>query len=592
MKNRLILNTSAIILIFLLYTVDTTASETVQKGKISGYVFNEQTGQPIPDANIIIAETRYGTASQDGGYFFIDQIPRGTYDIEARVIGYQSEVKYHVEIGNNTIIHFFLIQQPIEMDPILVTATMSDHLQSKVSVSSEVITLPRIKELNGNTAGEVIEPIGGLLVKDYGGFAGLKSLSIRGSNSEQVVILLNGLRLNSPQDGGIDLNSLPIEMIERIEIIRGGHSALLGTDAIGGVINLITKDSQSPKGFSYGTQFTIGSFGTRNQTFSGSHQFGSLQFFLHYSHLKSDGNFGYIHPITQNYAIIKNNQFEGKNVFAKVNFKLGLKNNFQFIQQFIKNDRGIPGTANYPSLTTHRDEERKLYTLHAENQLTDRLRFEEQLLYQAYKNHYTNSNRYYPADDLHEHTAYGFHIQGQWHINTHLNMIIGSEIRSDNLNSYKKLQKNEFIIKDRTTKSVFIQTEIGHTMTLLGMKTQWKWIPALRWDDFSDIEASISPKLGAIISSGNYTNIAIRGNVGKSFRVPTFNDLYWPEEINIWGGMKGNPNLAPEKSINYDIGLLFRIYQSFNIEAELTYFYNNIKDLILWDTGSDWIYSP
>ena len=119
----------------------------------------------------------------------------------------------------------------------------------------------RIHELNGNTVGELIESVGSTSVKDYGSFAGIKSVSVRGSNSEQVLVLLDNQRLNSPQDGGIDLNTIPLGNIERVEIVKGGHSALFGTDAIGGVIHLISKDSSPEKGYSYGIQSSIGSSG-------------------------------------------------------------------------------------------------------------------------------------------------------------------------------------------------------------------------------------------------------------------------------------------------------------------------------------------
>lgn len=583
MQNRSIFTIVIFISSLTLRTVITLASETTifpANGRISGFIVDKNKDQPIPDANIIIHRTRFGTASQDGGYYFIDNIPQGNYDITVRVIGYRTETKKEFHIGRDTTLNFALVPTHIQMDPIIVTATRSDHLQSKVTVSSEVLTLPRIKEQNGDATGEVIESVGGLLIKDQGGFAGLKTISIRGSNDNQVLVLLDGQKLNSAQDGTMDINTLPVEILERIEIIRGGHSALLGSAANGGVIHLITKDSQPPKGYVYSVHSTIGSFGTQNNRFYGSHQFGPLQLFFNYNHLQSDGDFKYQHSDSTEKKIRKNNDFRGDNVFLKAKFNLNSKNLLRFIHQSLQTDRGTPGSLYIASPRARREENRKLYTLQSENQVTNRLRMKEQLYYQTYNNLYINPD--YSVKDRYENTFVGSDLQAIWTVNSHLVLNFGAELRQD------RLETNKYSKQKRNTQSIFFQTEIDHSLNLFGMRTYWKWIPALRRDNYTDVESHTCPKLGLLISSGNETNIVFRGNIGKSFRVPTFNDLYWPE--GQW--TKGNPDLSPEISTNFDIGLLVQRNKPSTFQVELTYFQSNFKDLIIWVSGSDWVYSP
>ena len=91
------------------------------------------------------------------------------------------------------------------------------------------------------TTSELLSFSPGVVVRDFGGFGQLKTLSIRGSSNDQVVILLDGIRISSPIGGGVDLSTIPIDYVERFEIIRGGATALAGSDAIGGVVNIITK---------------------------------------------------------------------------------------------------------------------------------------------------------------------------------------------------------------------------------------------------------------------------------------------------------------------------------------------------------------
>ena len=83
-------------------------------------------------------------------------------------------------------------------------------------------------------------------MNDYGAEGATKSVSIRGSTSSQVLVLLDGIRLNSSRDGGVDLSSIPMEIIDHIEIVRGGESSLYGSSAIGGVINIVTKKAEKP----------------------------------------------------------------------------------------------------------------------------------------------------------------------------------------------------------------------------------------------------------------------------------------------------------------------------------------------------------
>ena len=230
---------------------------SIRNGSVSGYIFDKKTGLPIPDANIMIQNTILGSASGDGGYFFIDNIPTGLYTITVKVIGYKTEILQNIAVEEKTSLNILLTPEVIKLNPIVVTGTGSDHLQHALSVSSEVFTSSDFQELNGHTAAEMIENSSGTYLKDYGGFAGIKSLSIRGSENSQVLVLLDGQRLNSSQDGTVDINTIPLEALERIEIIRGGHSAIYGTDAIGGTVQLITRESISPKGYSLGIRSRI-----------------------------------------------------------------------------------------------------------------------------------------------------------------------------------------------------------------------------------------------------------------------------------------------------------------------------------------------
>jgi outer membrane cobalamin receptor len=581
MKKRLICITILLTHV-ILFCTNTSATEnriSADTGQIFGFIYNRTTGQPIPDANVIVSGTHVGTASQNGGYYCIDPIPQGTYIITVRVIGYEIFTQTNVKIGPKTRIDFYLKPQAIQLEPILVTATRYDHLQSEVTVSSEVLTQERIREQTGNTVGEITESIGGLYTRSYDGLAGPQIPSIRGSNPDQVLVLLDDQRLNTAQGGGVDLNMFPVEAVERIEIIRGGHSALLGTDAVGGVIHIISNETVVPRGFSYGIRTTMGSFGSRTVNISGIQRIGPLSTFLSYNKTKSEGDFTFKLPDSGEMRTRKNNDYDADNLFLKTKLDVGANHRLQFLFQSLDTERGVIGSIDFPSPNARRDEKRQLFSLMSENILTNRFRIKEHLYYHTYNNHYIDSGGWIPTDDLHKNSVYGIDIHGQWTIGRHLIVNSGAEFKEDKLNSTK------FTTVKRNTQSLYVMTEISYSLPIGGIQSQWKWIPAIRWSRYSDVDSRFCPKVGMLASVGHENKLAVRGNIGQSYRVPTFNDLYWPEDFFT----KGNPSLTPETSTNVDVGLSYTRRRRVFFNVEITYFYNAFKDLILWEAdGTKW----
>lgn len=578
---------SGILIIVSLIRIDFILAED---GKISGFIFDKSTNQPIPNANIILSNSAKGAASQAGGYFFINNIPWGKYDVAVKVIGYESQTESSVPIGENTKLNFYLTPQPIQFDPIIVSASLSEHRQSQISVSTEILTSAKLQKQTGSTAGEALESVGGLYIKNYDGFAGVLSPSIRGSNTNQVVVLLDDMRLNTAQGGGVDLNSFPTAALERIEVVRGGHSTIVGSDALGGAIQLVSKEAITPKGFSYGLNTTVASFGSRMVNVFGSHKIGLLSYFVNYNMTQSDGDFTYKTPGTGEKKIRENNDYKGNNLFLKTKLDLNANNRIQLIYHDLHGEKGAAGSVNINSwsgesmLTPNARSkyDRRLLSLQSTNQVFDRLRFEELFYYQTYDFNYKDPDGWAPTDDLHENKTLGLNLRGFYHFNSALSLAAGAELRKDQLKSTK------FVVEDRDIQSFFAQAEINHNIHLFTLGTKWTWVPAVRWDNYSDMNSFTSPKLGLIIGTGENTNFALRGNIGQSFRAPAFDDLYWPDEG--WG--KGNPNLDPEISTNMDVGFVLSQKSSLFIQGEMSYFNNDVENLIAWGPEASGIWTP
>ncbi|MCI0494329.1 TonB-dependent receptor [candidate division KSB1 bacterium] len=584
MKNFLV---SLLVSFLLIFSIQTTGAAL---SKISGYIFDKNTGKPIPDANVIISNTNFGAASRDGGFYFIKGIPQGQYDIVVKVIGYNQETMKSVQIAENTMINFSLTPAAIEFDPIIVTATLSDHRLSQVSIASEVLTQPRLLQKTGTTVGEAMVSVGGVYLNSYDGIAGPHIVSIRGSNADQVVVLLDGLRLNTAQGGGVDLNLIPVSAIEKIEVVRGGHSALMGSDAIGGAIQLLSKETIGLKSFSYGINTGVGSFGTKTLSLNGSHKIGVLSYFIDFNRTQSDGDFSYLKPDQTSKQTRENNDYKGNNLFVKTNLDLSPNNKINILFHHLATEKGNAGSVNInswtglPMLTPNARAEstRRLFAIKSENQITGRFRLEGQTYYQTYDYHYIDPDGWAPVDDKHENAAMGLNLQGHLNINSHIDLIGGAELRQDRLTSTK------VEAKDRNSQGLYLQAELRAPMSLLGVKLLGTVIPAVRWDNYSDVASQVSPKIGGLVTVGDETSMSLRGNLGKSYRVPTFDDLYWPDEG--WG--RGNPDLKPETSANFDIGLVLGHKSSSFSQLEINYFNNTIEDLISWGSDNLGIWMP
>ena len=122
----------------------------------------------------------------------------------------------------------------------MVTAT---RIAGTILASPDHVTVVSGEELAGAvSAAEALERVAGVSVSDNGTVGSVQSVSLRGSAAAQVLVLVDGVRLNDSRQGAPDLSQIPVDNIERIEIVRGGTSALYGADAVAGVVNIITKD--------------------------------------------------------------------------------------------------------------------------------------------------------------------------------------------------------------------------------------------------------------------------------------------------------------------------------------------------------------
>jgi len=417
-----------------------------------------------------------------------------------------------------------------------------------------------------NTTSEILSFSPGVVVRDFGGFGQLKTLSIRGSSNDQVVILLDGVRINSPLGGGVDLSTIPIDYVERFEIVRGGASALVGSDAIGGVVNIVTKKTDDP--FT-NLSFTYGSFNTLSANLSRAQKLGNLSYFFSYTHAQSEGDFKF--KSVNNLTLTRiNNEFFSESFLGKVEYELNGWN-IRFLNEFYYDDKGVPGLGEFQQPDANQKDLRNLTSINISKSgfLRQDIDFDLVLFnrfdWLEFKNPEPTVG--IPIDTLSKTFSFGLNPRLTWYAPYGQVVTFATEVRGD------ILRDEDFDNPKRFTFSSFLSDEINLFEDLILVT------PIIRFDLYqtsaeeSTTDTGFSPKLGVIFSPLKY--VSLKGNVGRSYRAPSFSELFFPEE----GFIGGNPNLKPESSFDFDFGLVFSHPRA---SFEIIYFRNKIDDLILF----------
>ena len=452
---------------------------------------------------------------------------------------------------------------------ILETVVVEDYsLTSPVNYPTSFSTTIELEEFEGEfeTTSELINLSPGVTVRDFGGFGQLKTVSIRGSSNDQVVIMLDGIRINNSLGGGVNLSTIPAGYIERIEVVRGGSSAIAGTDAIGGIINIITKETGEPFTSAYAT---YGSFNTFLINAANAGKVGNLEYLISFNHAQTDGDFEFksVNDLTLRRI---NNDFKSESVLAKFDYKLD-DWRIEFLNEFYYDDKGVPGLGEFQSNSANQEDIRNFTTLRlSKNEFLNKNTDFELIIFNNFD--YLNFQDPtplvgLPVDTKSKLNNFGIRPTVSIYSKDFYSLHSFAEFKNENL------KNSDFNNPSRNTLSYFIGNEfyINNEKILIDLLARMDFIFTEGTEDSFDF--AFSPKLG--LKYNAYKNFYIKSNISRSFRVPNFSELFFPDERFIGG----NPDLKNETSIDFDIGIS---YITPKLSFEVNYFLRDIDDLILF----------
>ncbi|MFI3282355.1 MAG: TonB-dependent receptor [Rikenellaceae bacterium] len=210
---------------------------------IVGHVVDQNTGKHLPYITISVEGTTMGCVSDATGHFRMINLPIGEFTVVASSVGYSTSSKVVTTQKNKTLeCNFTLTEQSINVDQVVVSSTRNETNRKNSATIVNVVSTNLFEGIASSTLSETIPYQPGLRFETTCGNCGSSELRINGLGGQYSQILLDSRPIFSSLAGVYGLEMLPVSMIERVEVIRGGGSALYGSSAIGGVVNIITKE--------------------------------------------------------------------------------------------------------------------------------------------------------------------------------------------------------------------------------------------------------------------------------------------------------------------------------------------------------------
>ncbi|QEI08967.1 TonB-dependent receptor [Pigmentiphaga aceris] len=432
------------------------------------------------------------------------------------------------------------------LGPVVVTAARGEQLLADTLGDVSVIDSETLGAAGQSSLAEVLRREHGVEIVANGGPHNSTSVFLRGASNAQTLVLLDGQRIGSATAGGASFNAIPASSIERIEIIRGAASSLYGADAIGGVINVITKKGATNAPFAVNGSIGAGSYNTRKLTAGVSGNDGILTYGFQASHATSDG-FSSRRPIGSSY----NPDDDGYTLDAingniGLNWKPGQKLEATFFHSYLHGQYDSRPRADDRTISRVEG-----LALTSTNKITDlwtsRLRYGET----------TDKSRDISA------TTSVFNTRQQqisWQNDLAFapgqNLSIAAEHLNEVVSSSSYLASAPGSRRTNSVTGVY-RGDFGPHHTQI----------SLRHDDSSQYGGKTSGN----VSYGYDINrvLQVTGAAGTGFRAPSFNELYFPGY--------GQPAVLPERSRNLEAGLRYR---DGGTDAGVTVYRNKVRNLI------------
>src|SRR5664279_855391 len=488
--------------------------------KLSGRVIGSDT-TVIAGATISITGTTYGTVTDKMGYYKISKIEPGTYTIRASFVGFETEeqkVTIHYDDVNS--LNFSLKESNIDLNEVVVTGTKSEKTLKSVPVLTQVISARKMLELGITNVTDALQTmVPGLNVSHNGT---LVTVTLQGMDAKYVLFLIDGERIAGEVDGDIDYSMLNLQNIDHIEIIKGASSSLYGSNAIGGVINIITKKINEPFDAKFYSRYSK------------------------YNELYSGGSIALKKGIIGSRTSVNFSRTDGYDVTPETphDWTQTPYNSYQISQKFeITPSSKLSFTPylTYYQFTRGNVSARPVHDLYIDlsGGLKGQYYFGKSSIdFSYYRDRYNTYTILEQLNNRRDTASYDFiqtyRTQGNFYLSDKNSLTAGVEYNTERLFSTRV----EGGLKNASEGVVYLQEDIH-----FGQK--WDLIAGVREASHSNYGYNAAPKISAMFKQGP---LNFRASAGTGFRSPALKELYFSFDHFGEFLVEGNPLLKPESS--------------------------------------------
>ncbi|MGC6428942.1 MAG: TonB-dependent receptor [Flavobacteriales bacterium] len=517
-------------------------------------------GKPVPFSSLEVKDLKLATVSDNDGKFYLKFEKKGTYELLISSIGYKKK-KLVVDISDNT--SFLVIElKPISYDieQVVVTGTMKESFVTASPVKVEVLTMKYLEKSPSTNLMDAIENVNGIQQQVNCGVCGTNDIHINGMEGPYTLILIDGMPIMSSLSTVYGLNGIPTSLIKQVEVVKGASSTLYGSEALAGVINVITKDA-------------------RDVSFLELDIFGT-------SHLEKNVDFSIVPKLEKSNILFSGNIFSMNNFvddnndqFSDVPMsdRYSLFNRWSFNR---KNEKLLSFSAKYYNenrkggVQNYSHDIRGSSLIYGESIFTNRLELMAKYDLPFVNNlNLSMSYNYHHQDSYYGQTNYNASQQVYfsnlvWNKKVSLihDLLIGYSHR------YQTYADSTLALTDekRFIPGLFIQDDIK-------LNKRWNFLLGSRVDHHKEHGYIFSPRLNLKYNPSFYTTF--RFNSGTGFRIVNL----FTEDHAFFGSREVliAEELNPEKSINFSLNInhFFSFYNStatLDLDIFHTYFSNKI----------------
>ena len=484
----------------------------------------------------------------------------------------------------------FSAESPSQLDPLVVSATRVERQLSDAPVRMEVVSRYEIKNIHARSLKEALENIPGLQLREIHGKSGYEA-SLQGFTSDQLLIVIDGMPLAASTGSSVDLSQYAVLDIERIEVIKGAASAQYGSSAMGGVINIITRQAKS--GLRGALMYDVGSYGEQN---IGERRTSIAQ---HHASAVLEGGSDVLKGRVS--ADVRNNKgfdatpetwsrqgddSQRKQYSAMLMYQPQAHSYLSVEgQRFEEDDKQWLPEENKRLPNKYEEISRNRFNVNAGHRFDNGTGMTFKALFERYQSESYKQNIGFVPYDLRdmrlETDFFSWQLDlpsGFLNLDQHL-LQLGIEVRNEALTQLKDgaAEIGDAGKADRQNYEFFLQDDYFFS-------DDGELVLGVRLQEDSDFGFHASPKaaLKYRLFEEMDQQLLVRASVGTGYRVPNLKERYYTFDHSSIGYMvMGNPNLEPEVSTSYQFGALWQMNDdsSFDINA----FYNDIHDLIQTD---------